>query len=296
MESPAKPANQAMAAQGDPVSLSVVVPMFREARRIGATLSDLIPALRAGPRPSEVVLVDDGSDDRTVEAVKPWLDEAANGSLRSVRLLRLGRNCGKGAAVRAGLGAANGRWRLLMDADNACRVREVEKLFAEANRSGAGLVIGSRRVAGAEVTSKASRRLAGGIFRACLWPLGLALAQDTQCGFKLYRADLAEVIANLAREDRFAFDLEHLLIAKRGGFGIAEVGVAWTHVDGGTVRPIRDGLKMLMRAAVIRARHLGPVPIAERALPVPAAEIEAKPLAGGLVAVAREAEAEPVRS
>ncbi len=296
MESPAKPASQAMAAKGDPVTVSVVVPMFREARRIGTTLSDLIPALRAGVRPSEVVLVDDGSDDRTVEAVEPWLDDVAHGSLRSVRLLRLGRNRGKGAAVRAGLGAANGRWRLLMDADNACRVREVDKLFAEADRSGAGLVIGSRRVAGAEVTSKASRRLAGGIFRACLWPLGLALAQDTQCGFKLYRADLADVIASLAREDRFAFDLEHLLIAKRGGFGIAEVGVAWTHVDGGTVRPIRDGLKMLVRAAVIRARHLGPVPTAERALPVPAAEIEAKPLAGELVVVSREAEAEPVRS
>jgi len=296
MDSPAKPANQAMAASGDPVSLSVVVPMFREARRIRTTLSDLIPTLRGGPRSSEVVLVDDGSDDRTVEVVKPWLDAAASGTLRSVRLVRLGRNCGKGAAVRAGLGAARGRWRLLMDADNACRVREVERLFAEADRSRAGLVIGSRRVAGAEVTSRASRRLAGGIFRACLWPLGLALAQDTQCGFKLYRADLADVIASLAREDRFAFDLEHLLIAKRGGFGIAEVGVAWTHVDGGTVRPIRDGLKMLMRAAVIRARHLGPVPPAERALPTPSVEIEAKPLAGEPVAVSQATAPEPVRS
>lgn len=294
MTSPGNPADQTVAALGRPVFLSVVVPMFREARRVGTTLSDLIPALRVGTGSSELVLVDDGSDDATVEVVRPFLSEVPDGSLRSVRLVRFERNRGKGAAVRAGLGAARGGWRLLMDADNACHVSEVGKLLAEAERTGVGMVIGSRRVAGAVVTSKASRRLAGGIFRASLWPLGLALAQDTQCGFKLYRADFADVIVRLAREDRFAFDLEHLLIAKRGGFGIAEVGVVWTHVDGGTVRPIRDGVKMLLRAVVIRGRHLGPVASAARSAPT--SEIEAKPLAGEALAAPREPAPEPVRS
>jgi hypothetical protein len=92
------------------------------------------------------------------------------------------------------------------------------------------------------------------------------------------------MIVRRASEDRFAFDLEHLLIAKRLGFGIAEVGVAWTHVDGGTVRPIRDGVRMLGRAVVIRARHLGPVGAPERARETVAAEVEAKPTVGEPVA------------
>jgi dolichyl-phosphate beta-glucosyltransferase len=265
--------------------------MFREARRVPITLADLVPALRRGEHPSEVLLIDDGSDDATVEAVTPWLSGVPSGALQEVRVVRQGRNRGKGAAVRTGLGAARGQWRLLMDADNACRVDQAAKLLRAADRSGAGLIVGSRRARGAVVASKFSRRLAGAIFRACLWPLGLALARDTQCGFKLYRADLADVIARTAEEDRFAFDLEHLLIARRGGFGITEVGVAWTHVDGGTVRPIRDGLRMLARAVVIRLRHLGPVPASERARP--SRELEAKPSATERAQAA--APAEPAR-
>jgi hypothetical protein len=85
--------------------------------------------------------------------------------------------------------------------------------------------------------------------------LGLNLLRDTQCGFKLYRADVARAIVKLGREDRFAFDLEHLLIASRLG-PIAEVGIAWEHKDGGTVSPVRDGLKMLREAARIRWRFM----------------------------------------
>jgi dolichyl-phosphate beta-glucosyltransferase len=274
MTSPIDPSTPALEPQagGGLIGLSVVVPMFREARRIGATLADLVPTLQAGPELSEVILVDDGSDDQTSAVVQPWLTEAPVGALQRVRLIRHPRNRGKGAAVRTGLAHSNGQWRLLMDADNACRVRELTKLRAESARSGAALVVGSRRAPGALVESRLSRRLAGLIFRTCLGFLGLSLARDTQCGFKLYSADLADLIAGIAREDGFAFDLEHLLIARRSGLGIAEVGVRWTHVDGGTVRPIRDGLRMLGRAVAIRRRHFHPLPS------LAAAQIEAKPV------------------
>jgi dolichyl-phosphate beta-glucosyltransferase len=103
--------------------------------------------------------------------------------------------------------------------------------------------------------------------------LGLNLLRDTQCGFKLYRADAARAVVALGREDRFAFDLEHLLLASRLG-KLSEVGIAWEHKDGGTVRPIRDGLKMLREAARIRLRFLRDGR-AERVLA--ASQVELKP-------------------
>ena len=133
------------------------------------------------------------------------------------------------------------------------RVEEVRKLAARADGSGAVLVAGSRAVADSIIQARQSRRLIGRLFHFSLRTLGLAPIRDTQCGFKLYRADLAALIVRIAREDRFAFDVEHLLIARRFG-AIQEVGIAWEHRDGGTVRPVRDGLKMLARSLVIRIR------------------------------------------
>jgi dolichyl-phosphate beta-glucosyltransferase len=236
------------------VVLSVVVPMYKEAARVGETLADLVATLAAGGVAAEVILVDDGSPDSTVAVVQPWLTEIPKGNLRRVVLVRHAVNRGKGAAVRTGLAVATGTWILMMDADNAARVREVERLWPS-TRNESSLVCGSRNTRDARVRSRVFRRLSGGIFRLALGMLGLNLLRDTQCGFKLYRADVARAIVKLGREDRFAFDLEHLLIASRLG-PIVEVGIAWEHKDGGTVSPVRDGLKMLREAARIRWRFM----------------------------------------
>ncbi|MBK7404699.1 MAG: glycosyltransferase [Phycisphaerales bacterium] len=260
-----------------PPELSVVIPMFREARRIRATLLDAVPLLTAGACPSEIVLVDDGSPDETIPTVEPFLTEVPVGSLRSVRLLRHRLNRGKGAAVRTGLSAAAGNWRLIMDADNAATIREAEKLVAQA-KPGVGLVAGSRVAPGSVVHAVTSRRLTGLLFKASLRAMGLNLLTDTQCGFKLYRADLAGEIARHATEDGYAFDLEHLLIARACGLRVAEVGIAWTHQDGGQVSPVSDGLRMLRRAWSIRARRADLARVVTR-LPVtlPASTIEPRP-------------------
>ncbi|MGH7753340.1 MAG: hypothetical protein ACREN5_11045, partial [Gemmatimonadales bacterium] len=109
-------------------------------------------------------------------------------------------------------------------------------------------------------TSTRSRRVTGWVFQAALSMMGMRLLSDTQCGFKLYRADAAAFIGREACEDGWAFDLEHLLLAKRAGLGIAEIGVVWDHHDGGKVNSLRDGLVMLRRAAgmKIRARAIRP--------------------------------------
>jgi len=234
--------------------LCVVIPMFNEAERIGATLGDASAWLRAWRGASEIVLVDDGSRDSTVTAVAPFLTDERSGSLVRVRLERHPINRGKGAAVRTGLGASEAPWTLIMDADNSARVSEVEKLLDVAKRDGVALPFGSRAVPTSEVEALLTRRASGMIFRTALVALGVRLARDTQCGFKLYRRDAAELMVAEAREDRFAFDIEHLMLANKGGLGTAEVGIRWAHRDGGTVSVLRDGPRMLRAAWRINRR------------------------------------------
>jgi dolichyl-phosphate beta-glucosyltransferase len=260
-----------------PLTLSVIVPMYKEAARIAETIRDLIDTLDhgagvlTGQQSAEIILVDDGSPDGTVRVVTPFLTEARRGHLARVALVRHPANRGKGAAVRTGLAAARGEWRLMMDADNAAKVDQVARLWPHATRSSA-MVCGSRNTADARVRARAFRKLSGTLFRLALSGLGLNLLRDTQCGFKLYRRDAAELIVATGREDRFAFDLEHLLLAKRLG-RLVEVGIAWEHKDGGTVNPVRDGLKMLHEAARIRLRFLR-----DRVRAVqPSSQIEPKP-------------------
>lgn len=266
----------------DAPHLSVVVPMYREAARIGATLTDMTAWLRGWDETSEVVLVDDGSPDHTTSVVAPFLTDRPHGPLRRVRLVRLERNLGKGGAVRAGLAQSTGRFVLMMDADNAAAVREVEKLLA-ARTPRSGIVAGSRASRDADVQAVAFRALTGLAFRSALTLLGMNILRDTQCGFKLYDRRAAHIAATLGRENGYTFDLEHLLLVKRAGLSVLERGIAWRHVEGGQVSAVSDGLKMLRAAAKLRQR-LRTIPDAEikRALAeasAPAVMIEAKPAA-----------------
>jgi dolichyl-phosphate beta-glucosyltransferase len=275
------------------VVLSVVVPMYKEAARVGETLDDLVATLAAGAYLSEIILVDDGSPDATAAVVQPWLSEipqGAAGNLGRVVLVRHAVNRGKGAAVRTGLAAATGQWVLMMDADNAARVREVARLWPLTPHRPA-MVCGSRNTCDARVTTRASRRFFGRIFRLALGVLRLNLLHDTQCGFKLYRADVARAVVRLGREDGFAFDLEHLLIASRMG-PIAEVGIAWEHKGGGTVNPVLDGLRMLRDAARIRWRFL-----TERGLDHgEPATAPSQGLSGAVIVVKPQAASAPIQS
>ena len=248
--------------------LCVVIPMFNEAGRITSTLEDASAWLRAWRGASEIILVDDGSRDSTVTAVAPFLTDRREGSLARVRLERHPVNRGKGAAVRTGLAASEARWTLIMDADNSARIGEVEKLLGEGERTGAALPFGSRAMQTSEVEARISRWASGQVFRAALAALGVRVAHDTQCGFKLYRRDAGELMVAEAVEDGFAFDIEHLMLAEKAGLGTAEVGIRWEHRDGGTVNVWRDGPRMLRAAWRIEHRLRGwSPPEAERPVP-----------------------------
>jgi dolichyl-phosphate beta-glucosyltransferase len=282
--------------------------MFNEQDRIEPTVRDVITTLRdwsrGGPKESarpwmfreesavaaEILLVNDGSRDRTQAVAEALLRQLlapspGPGTITG-RVLNHDRNQGKGAAIRTGMASARGEWVLLMDADNATRLDQLAR-FERAYSQSRGrephdrpvaMFAASRNTPDADIEAKWTRRLSGNIFKAALWGLGLRLAKDTQCGFKLYRRDLAQYLARHSRENGFAFDIEHFLLCRYAGWDFREVGVHWEHKPGGKINVITDGLKMVARAKAIRdrIRRDPPPPPAPESVPAPVV-IEAKP-------------------
>ena len=223
-----------------PIAFSVVVPAYNEEVRLPSTLDRVVRYLAEQDvfLPAEILIADDGSTDGTsgvVEAFRP-----PRGI--EVRSVRLDRNRGKGAAVRAGLAASRGARVLISDADLSAPVEEVEALLA----SGADLAVGSRGVRRELIGRRqpVARDALGRVFNLVLRLLRLTRLRDTQCGFKLLSGELARRLAQSLRLDGFAFDVEMLARAQRLGATIAEVPVRWFHADASRVRPLHHGLQM----------------------------------------------------
>ncbi|MBM4342062.1 MAG: glycosyltransferase family 2 protein [Deltaproteobacteria bacterium] len=234
-------------------SLTIVVPAYNESARIDATLARIF-AWRALRAPDcEIVVVDDGSRDDTVQRAS----RAGQGQAH-FRVEALGRNRGKGAAVRRGVQQATRQWVLFSDADLSTPIEEIDKLLA-AVAAGADIAIASRDTAGSTIDRRqpAYREAMGRTFNALVRALAVPGIADTQCGFKLFAAEAARRCFSRMTIERFAFDVEVLYIARRLGYRIAEVGVRWVNDDRSTVSPVRDAARMLTDVARIRWRHRG---------------------------------------
>jgi dolichyl-phosphate beta-glucosyltransferase len=218
-----------------PVRLSVVIPAYDEASRIERTLDETMRFLDGRPTSWELVIADDGSRDQTVAIVQRYI--AAHGDAR-VRLVALPVNRGKGAALRAGVAATRGERVLLMDADLATPIEELDAL-ERALDQGYKVAAGSRAVASSDVVRPQSllRVMLGRAGNLWIRSLAVPGVNDTQCGFKLFDGDVARELFARAREDRFGIDIEVLCLARRRlGLRIAEVGVRWEHQAGSKVR------------------------------------------------------------
>lgn len=204
-------------------SLTLVVPAFNEEKRLPVSLARIADWLGSrGPGLAvEVLVVDDGSSDRTAAVA----EKTAAGLGLDARVIRLPENRGKGAAVRAGALEAGGGHVLVTDADLSTPIEEVEKLLA----AGAPVAIGSRAVDATLVKQRQSlfRVASGKLFNLVVRLLVVSGIRDTQCGFKLFTRDAAREVFSRASVDRFAFDVEALLLARRLGYRIAEVPVLW---------------------------------------------------------------------
>ncbi len=218
---------------------SVVIPAFNEARRLPLYLDDIVAHFEGRGEPYEVIVVDDGSTDGT-----PAVVEARRHA--SVRVLRLERNAGKGAAVRAGMLAARGAYRLFADADGATPIAEIKRL-EPALAAGADVAIGSRVLVdpAVSVTTRGHRVAAGRVFNWLVARLGLAGVADSQCGFKAFTASAATRLFGGLETRGFGFDVELLLAAQAAGYRIVEVAVNWADQAGSKVGVLRHGPGML---------------------------------------------------
>ena len=201
--------------------LSVVIPAYNEERRLPGTLRSVVEHLRPRRTSFEVLVVDDGSTDGTAAAVEAFGDPR-------VHLLRGQDNRGKGHAVRRGMLKATGARRLMTDADLSTPMTDLAGL-EEAMGRGFDIAIGSRALAGSnvEVRQGAFREGMGRVFNVGVRLLLLPDLRDTQCGFKLFTAQAAQVAFSTSRLDGFCFDVEALVVARRHGLRIAEVPVTW---------------------------------------------------------------------
>ncbi len=246
----------AVAVEEREIYLSVVIPTFNEQARIADTLVRVKEFLRESGWPAEVLVVDDGSSDATLEVVEAVDRGSGTAQPPTILLATPGSaNHGKGHAVQIGLASAQGRFVVFTDADLSTPIEEVSKLL-RALEAGADLAIGSRRLPTSDIQPQPSaRRLMGWIFAWLVRLLAVPGVRDSQCGFKGYRRQAAQRLAELQRIPGFSFDVEHLYLARRLGYRVAEVGVRWADSPGTKIKPWRDSWRMLRDLFRIRSLH-----------------------------------------
>jgi dolichyl-phosphate beta-glucosyltransferase len=216
-----------------PTSLSIIIPAYNERTRLPGTLERVIDYMKnAGWGEWEIIVVDDGSSDGTAEAA-----ETAHDANAKVRVVRNSGNRGKGYAVRNGMLNSTMEWRLLTDADLSAPIDELEKLWNAVKDGSAEVAIGSRALDRSliGVHQPGFRETAGKMFNFVMQLFVGLQIRDTQCGFKLFRGDVANEVFKRQQIERFGFDVEALFVAQRLGFRIAEIPVRWNHVDGSKV-------------------------------------------------------------
>lgn len=239
--------------------LSVVIPAYNEDTRIPKTLEQVIEYLSGQGYEWEIVVADDGSTDATAQAV----EKAASKNAR-VRLLSLDHR-GKGWAVKNGMTAATGTYRLLCDADLSVPIEQVERLLPPQVQD-TDISIGSREAQGAVRFGEPARRhLMGRVYNELVRRLAVPGLEDTQCGFKCFKSGPATQLFELQTMNGFAFDVEVLYLAWKQGLSITETGVDWYYRENSKVRTIRDSSMMTVDLLKIRWRHRKTAPTREPA-------------------------------
>lgn len=231
-----------------PPALSIVIPAYNELRRLPATLRKIYEWLDAnGLRDSEVLVVDDGSNDGTADAVK-----AEFGSRAGFAVLGYGGNRGKGFAVRHGFLAATGERVLMTDADLSTPIEELLALQREMDARGADVAIGSRALGTVVVAQRGVRSFAGKVFNKMMRGVLFLPFEDTQCGFKLFRRGRCRPVFDAMKVERFSFDVEMIFLALRAGLTVVEIPVRWFNDPETKVRFFRDASRMFADVCRIR--------------------------------------------
>jgi dolichyl-phosphate beta-glucosyltransferase len=204
--------------------LSIIIPAYNEAKRLPTTLSSLQQNLSKSPFSWEIIVVSDGSTDSTEGVVQEFCK-----SIKNLNLIKGETNQGKGWAVRQGMLQAKGKWRLFMDADNSANIDQFEKIKSHLGEY--DVVFGSRDMSGSKLVPPQpwSKRLLGNLGNLFIQTLLLPGCWDSQCGFKCFSAEAAENIFSQTKINRWGFDVEALVLARKMGLKTKEVPLVWAN-------------------------------------------------------------------
>ena len=233
--------------------LSIVIPAYNEELRLGATLERIAEYLKTRSGETEVVVVDDGSKDRTAAVA-----EAFRGKIPSLRIVPNGMNHGKGYSVRHGVQEARGAIVLFTDADLSAPIEEADKLIDALSAKNCDVAIGSRAVDRSLISVHESpfREFAGIIFNRIVRLILWLPFVDTQCGFKAFRRERCKIIFEQQTIERFGFDPELLYLARHHKLRAVEIPVRWGHSPATKISMLRDSLQMFLDVFKIRWNSL----------------------------------------
>jgi dolichyl-phosphate beta-glucosyltransferase len=236
--------------------ITVVIPAYNEARKVEPTINEVKEFLVENGYSFEIIIVDDGSDDNTLNIVKRY--KAIN-SMENIIILENNPNRGKGYAVRRGIMEANGDYVLFMDADNSTRIFEMEKMLPYfENRY--DVVIGSRRLKNISgditIDQPFLRHFLGEIYIYLSRLFFKVSVRDYNCGFKIFRKNVAKKIFSKQQMDDWSFDIETLFLVEKYNFKIKEIPVNWKHCEDSKVSPVLDGIKSFISLFKIKANNV----------------------------------------
>lgn len=232
-------------------TISVVIPAYNEEKRLPLTLKkwqDFISTNKNSKfKIIEIIIVDDGSSDKTIR-VAQYFEKSL-----PTKIIKIGKNKGKGNAVKTGIKKAIGDFIFIYDADAAVEPEEINKLISHAKD--ADIIIGSRTATESNAKISLFRHLVGLCFHLLCMPL-IPGIKDASCGAKLFKTDVAKKIFEMQKLNRFAFDVEILWLAKKLNYKIKEIGITWREIPESKVKIFRDGLEMFFSVLGLYKRQL----------------------------------------
>ena len=238
------------------IDISIVIPAYNEDKRLKSFLDQIISYCKNSERVYEIIVVDDGSRDKTFKIATFYKTKFPN-----LDLIKIGKNSGKGYAVKRGLLKSNGKICVFLDADGSVVPQAIEKNIHYILKEGYDIFVGSRVLRDEEQILKVMwyRKIIGTVFNFFVQTLLFKNIRDTQCGFKMFRKEVTKPLFSRSYLRGFGFDIEILYLAHKMGYRVKEGPVSWHHVHSSKVNLITDSIRMFFNILQIRNWHCTPI-------------------------------------